>query len=142
MTFSPELLQAAEALLAACRARGWTLTTAEACTGGLISGLLTEIPGSSDVVECGYVTYSNQAKAAMLGVPAAILESAGAVSKETALAMATGAGVGAAAAMGAGDVLLAVGATVILIEVGLLILEMAVIAGAIYFWPEYETEPL
>ncbi len=91
MTFSAELMQAAEALLAACRARGWSLTTAESCTGGLISGLLTEIPGSSDVVECGYVTYSNQAKASMLGVPAATLASAGAVSKETALAMAVGA---------------------------------------------------
>jgi len=91
MTYSPALMQSAEALLAACRARGWSLTAAESCTGGLISGLLTEIPGSSDVVDRGFVTYSNQAKEDLLGVPAATLASVGAVSKETALAMAKGA---------------------------------------------------
>ena len=63
MTFSAELMQAAEALLAACRERGWSLTTAESCTGGLISGLLTEIPGSSDVVECSYVTLGHLSRA-------------------------------------------------------------------------------
>jgi len=91
MTFSPALMQSAEALLAACRERGWTVTAAESCTGGLISGLLTEIPGSSDVVDRGFVTYSNQAKEDLLGVPRATLASVGAVSRETARAMAAGA---------------------------------------------------
>lgn len=81
----------AAALLEACRARGLTVATAESCTGGLIAACLTEIPGSSDVVDRGFVTYSNEAKREMLGVPAAILERHGAVSRETALAMARGA---------------------------------------------------
>lgn len=71
--------------------RGLKIATAESCTGGLIAGLLTEIPGSSDVVERGFVTYSNEAKMELLGVPAATLASVGAVSKETAIAMAAGA---------------------------------------------------
>jgi nicotinamide-nucleotide amidase len=78
-------------VLDACRRRGLMVATAESCTGGLVSGALTEIPGSSDVVERGFVTYSNEAKEAMLGVPAAILERHGAVSRETAEAMAAGA---------------------------------------------------
>ena len=73
------------------RARGLTLATAESCTGGLVAGALTEIAGSSDVVDRGFVTYSNAAKEAMLGVPAATLERHGAVSAETAAAMAAGA---------------------------------------------------
>jgi nicotinamide-nucleotide amidase len=73
------------------RARGLTLATAESCTGGLVAGALTEIAGSSDVVDRGFVTYSNAAKEAMLGVSAATLERHGAVSAETAAAMAAGA---------------------------------------------------
>jgi nicotinamide-nucleotide amidase len=78
-------------VLDACRRRGLTVVTAESCTGGLVSGALTEIPGSSDVVDRGFVTYSNGAKETMLGVPAAVLERHGAVSRETAEAMAAGA---------------------------------------------------
>ena len=65
--------------------------TAESCTGGLIAGLLTEIPGSSDVLERGFVVYSNAAKQDLLGVPAETLAKHGAVSGETAVAMAEGA---------------------------------------------------
>jgi nicotinamide-nucleotide amidase len=78
-------------VLDACRRRGLTVATAESCTGGLVSGALTEIPGSSDVVDRGFVTYSNAAKEAMLGVPADVLQRHGAVSRETAYAMAAGA---------------------------------------------------
>jgi nicotinamide-nucleotide amidase len=81
----------AERVLAACRARGWTLATAESCTGGLVAGALTEIAGSSDVVDRGFVTYSNAAKMEMLGVPEATLAEFGAVSRQTAEAMAKGA---------------------------------------------------
>src|SRR5208283_2795928 len=70
---------------------GLKVATAESCTGGLVAGALTEIPGSSDVFDRGFVTYSNAAKQAMLGVPARTLETFGAVSRETALAMAQGA---------------------------------------------------
>jgi nicotinamide-nucleotide amidase len=82
---------AAVRVLDACRQRGLMVATAESCTGGLVSGALTEIAGSSDVVERGFVTYSNAAKEAMLGVPVAVLERHGAVSRETAEAMAAGA---------------------------------------------------
>jgi nicotinamide-nucleotide amidase len=85
-----ELRRAARRLLAACRARGLKITTAESCTGGLAAAL-TEIAGSSDVVDCGFVTYSNAAKRKMLGVPAATLTRHGAVSAATAAAMAKGA---------------------------------------------------
>ena len=78
-------------LLDACRTHGLKVATAESCTGGLVAGALTEIPGSSDVLDRGFVTYSNAAKQTMLGVPAAILEQHGAVSRETADAMAAGA---------------------------------------------------
>ena len=78
-------------VLDACRARKWTLATAESCTGGLVAGALTDIAGSSDVVDRGFVTYSNAAKTAMLGVPEATLTAHGAVSRETAEAMAQGA---------------------------------------------------
>ncbi len=77
--------------LAECRAHGLKAATAESCTGGLVAGALTEIAGSSDVVDRGFVTYSNAAKMAMLGVPAALLETVGAVSAEVARAMAEGA---------------------------------------------------
>lgn len=81
----------AQKLLAACRARGILLATAESCTGGLIIGALTDIAGSSDVVDRGFVTYSNEAKMEMLGVLPATLEAYGAVSRETALEMVAGA---------------------------------------------------
>jgi len=87
----PELLQEAEVLLAACRARGAKLATAESCTGGLIAAALTAIAGSSDVVDRGFVTYSNEAKTEMLGVPAELIAAVGAVSEEVAAAMAAGA---------------------------------------------------
>ena len=89
--FTPALLSRAEKLLAALRSRKLKLVTAESCTGGLIAGLLTEIAGSSDVVERGFVVYSNEAKLSLLGVPAHIIEHHGAVSEATARAMAEGA---------------------------------------------------
>ena len=78
-------------LLDLCRMRKLTIATAESCTGGLVAGALTDIPGSSDVVDRGFITYSNEAKRAMLGVKATTLATFGAVSKETATAMAIGA---------------------------------------------------
>jgi nicotinamide-nucleotide amidase len=83
--------QAARRLLALARARGLKIATAESCTGGLVAGALTDIAGSSDVVERGFVTYSNEAKHEMLGVPLATLNKFGAVSRQTAEAMARGA---------------------------------------------------
>ena len=91
MTFPAQSLALARELLAACEARGWHLATAESCTGGLIIGCLTEIAGSSTVVERGYVTYDNRAKQEVLGVPAEVLQRVGAVSEEVARAMAEGA---------------------------------------------------
>jgi nicotinamide-nucleotide amidase len=82
---------AAKRLLALARVRGLKIATAESCTGGLVAGALTEIPGSSDVVERGFVTYSNAAKQTMLGVTPLTLERTGAVSRETAEEMARGA---------------------------------------------------
>lgn len=81
----------AAGIIAAYRDRGWMIATAESCTGGLIAGALTEIAGSSAVVDRGFVTYTNQAKMDLIGVAAATLETFGAVSKETALQMAHGA---------------------------------------------------
>jgi nicotinamide-nucleotide amidase len=81
----------ARSLLDLCRMRKLTIATAESCTGGLVAGALTDIPGSSDVVDRGFITYSNEAKRAMLGVEASTLLTFGAVSKETATAMAVGA---------------------------------------------------
>lgn len=74
-----------------CRKHGIMIATAESCTGGLIAGALTDIAGSSDVVDRGFVTYSNEAKNEMIGVPLALINSNGAVSKEVAIAMAEGA---------------------------------------------------
>jgi nicotinamide-nucleotide amidase len=85
------LREKAAQVLELCRARGLKVATAESCTGGLVAGALTEIAGSSDVVDRGFVTYSNDAKEAMLGVPPATLARHGAVSAETAAAMAVGA---------------------------------------------------
>ena len=84
-------LHEAEALLAACRSKGVILVTAESCTGGLIAAALTAIAGSSDVVDRGFVTYSNDAKNQMIGVPMALIASHGAVSEPVAAAMADGA---------------------------------------------------
>ncbi len=83
--------QAAARLIATCRTRGLKVATAESCTGGLVAGALTDIAGSSDVLERGFVTYSNAAKVSMLAVPQATLDAHGAVSRETAEAMAEGA---------------------------------------------------
>lgn len=79
------------AVLKACRKTGVMIATAESCTGGLIAGALTDIAGSSDVVDRGFVTYSNEAKAEMIGVPMELIDRVGAVSKEVALSMAEGA---------------------------------------------------
>src|SRR4051795_7241165 len=78
-------------LLDLCRSRKLMIATAESCTGGLVAAALTDIPGSSDVIDRGFVTYSNEAKRAMLGVEASTLQTFGAVSKETAIQMAVGA---------------------------------------------------
>jgi nicotinamide-nucleotide amidase len=88
---SEELIDAARVLLDLCRKKALTIAAAESCTGGLLAATLTEIPGSSDVFDRGFVTYSNQAKQEMLGVTAATLAAHGAVSRETAEAMAAGA---------------------------------------------------
>lgn len=98
-----EVIASAEQTLALYRERKMTIATAESCTGGLVAGALTEIPGSSDVVDRGFVTYSNAAKMALVGVPAEVLAAHGAVSRETAESMARGAqeraGVSAAVAI-------------------------------------------
>jgi nicotinamide-nucleotide amidase len=89
--FDRETVALSEAALAACRARGWRVATAESCTGGLVAAALTAIAGSSDVVERGLVTYSNRAKQELLGVPPETIAAHGAISAETAAAMAQGA---------------------------------------------------
>ncbi len=86
-----DLLERARTLLDLCRTRKLRIATAESCTGGLVAATLTEIPGSSDVIERGFVTYSNEAKQVMLGVSATTLAEFGAVSRQTAEAMAMGA---------------------------------------------------
>jgi nicotinamide-nucleotide amidase len=88
---TPERLARATALVEACKAAGLTLATAESCTGGLVAALLTEVAGSSAVVDRGFVTYSNAAKTDLVGVPAALIDAVGAVSEPVARAMAEGA---------------------------------------------------
>lgn len=83
--------EAAGRLISASKARAYKLATAESCTGGLIAAAITAIPGASAVLERGFVTYSNEAKTEMLGVPAELIERKGAVSQEVALAMVDGA---------------------------------------------------
>ena len=89
--FDVEMRRDAQRLLFMLRAKAKMIVTAESCTGGLIAGLLTEIPGSSDVVERGFVTYSNQAKIDCLGVDPGTLDQQGAVSEAVARQMAEGA---------------------------------------------------
>lgn len=89
--FSRNIYDLARDVLAEARARGLKIATAESCTGGLVAGALTEVPGSSDVFERGFSTYSNQAKSDVLGVAKSLLGAFGAVSEECARAMAEGA---------------------------------------------------
>lgn len=89
--FPAEIEQQAAYIVALYKERQLMLSTAESCTGGLIAGALTEIPGSSAVVDRGFVTYTNEAKVELLGVAQTSLLEFGAVSKETALQMARGA---------------------------------------------------
>jgi nicotinamide-nucleotide amidase len=91
MTFSPALLERAATLLRHYEVKGFRIVMAESCTGGLMAALLTEIPGSSFVVERGFVTYSNNAKSEMLGIAADLIAQHGAVSESIARAMAEGA---------------------------------------------------
>ena len=86
-----DLGELADRFLKACAARKILSATAESCTGGMIISVLTDIPGSSSMVDRGFVTYSNDAKIEMLGVSPVTLDAHGAVSRETALEMATGA---------------------------------------------------
>ena len=88
---SDEIRVLAARFLAACQTRGLMVATAESCTGGMVAAALTDIPGSSAVVERGFVTYSNAAKADMLGVPIALIDTNGAVSEPVARAMVEGA---------------------------------------------------
>lgn len=89
--FPVAIIDLARQVLAEARAKGFKVATAESCTGGLVAGALTEIPGSSDVFERGFSTYSNQAKQDLLGVSTAVLKAYGAVSEPCARAMAQGA---------------------------------------------------
>ncbi len=91
MMFPAEMIQAAELVSSQLRGRHLVLATAESCTGGLISGLITELAGSSDVLDRGFVTYSNEAKHELLDVPSDMIVAHGAVSEPVARAMATGA---------------------------------------------------
>lgn len=88
--FDAAILDAAGRVIDLCRQRGTMIVTAESCTGGLLAGSLTAVAGSSDVVDCGYVTYSCSAKTVLLGVPATLIHAHGAVSAEVARAMADG----------------------------------------------------
>lgn len=90
MTSHPNHVRASQ-VLQATKARGYTIATAESCTGGLIAASLAAVPGASASLERGFVTYSNEAKTEMLGVPSALIAHHGAVSREVALAMVAGA---------------------------------------------------
>lgn len=91
LVFTSKLVDEAARLIELLRQSKSTIATAESCTGGLLSGVLTEVSGASDVFNFGFVTYSNLAKTDLLGVPAGLLECYGAVSREVAVAMAEGA---------------------------------------------------
>lgn len=89
--FPTSLLRQAEGVLDLARARGVSIASAESCTAGLVAGCLSEISGASDVLACGFVVYGNKAKENLLGVSSSLLKRHGAVSEETACAMASGA---------------------------------------------------
>jgi nicotinamide-nucleotide amidase len=89
--FAADIEQLAQEVIRLCSARGLQVATAESCTGGLIAGALTDVSGSSAVVDRGFVTYSNAAKQDLIGVDAATIATYGAVSRETALQMVKGA---------------------------------------------------
>ncbi len=91
MMFTGSLLNLSEQVLESCRRNQLRIAVAESCTGGLITGCLTAVAGSSDVVERGFVTYTNRSKTEMVGVAETLIETHGAVSKEVARAMAEGA---------------------------------------------------
>lgn len=91
MTYPDDILELAGALVKACSEKDIMLTTAESCTGGLVSGAITEIPGASECLGGAFVTYSNYLKTKLLGVPAGMLDEFGAVSEPVARAMAEGA---------------------------------------------------
>jgi nicotinamide-nucleotide amidase len=91
MQMPPDVAKLAHEVIEALTAEGLTIATAESCTGGLVAGALTSVAGSSDAVYGGFVTYANEAKIGMVGVPYALLKQFGAVSKEVAQAMAEGA---------------------------------------------------
>jgi nicotinamide-nucleotide amidase len=86
-----DIVEAAKRLLDICKRKNFTVATVESCTAGLVAGTLTEVPGTSSILDRGFVTYSNQAKQDMVGVSAATLKAHGAVSRETAEEMARGA---------------------------------------------------
>lgn len=89
--FPADIITLAEAVVAASRRSGLMVATAESCTGGLVAGAITAVPGSSEALERGFVTYSNAAKASMLGVAPDLIDATGAVSEPVARAMAQGA---------------------------------------------------
>lgn len=91
MMFGKAMSLSASRLIDLCRGKGLLIATAESCTGGLIAGLITSVSGSSDVFDAGFVTYSNEAKTRMVGVPADLIIEMGAVSEKVAHAMALGA---------------------------------------------------
>ncbi|MCB2113693.1 MAG: CinA family protein [Parvularculaceae bacterium] len=91
MRFPRHIWLLAERIVDKAGAEGLMLATAESCTGGMVAAAITDVPGSSAVFDRGFVTYSNEAKAEMLGAPPAIIETFGAVSRQTACAMANGA---------------------------------------------------
>lgn len=91
MQIEPDILADAAKLITLCKAKGEMIATAESCTGGLIAGGLTAVDGSSSVVDCGFVTYSNEAKHGLIGVAQELLDKHGAVSEPVAIAMAKGA---------------------------------------------------
>ena len=91
MNRDTDIIALAERVLSEAKTRGLRIATAESCTGGLVSVALTDIPGSSDVFERGFITYSNEAKQELLGVPAEVIRTQGAVSTAAATALASGA---------------------------------------------------
>jgi len=91
MNFDSELIALAERVVAENLAIGRKISTAESCTGGMVAAVITEIPGASQILECSFITYSNEAKTEILGVGEDILATLGAVSEATAWAMAQGA---------------------------------------------------